>query len=339
MLSIFVETSCNRYERDECVTCHVFEPLKEYERSEMHLSTEQAQLMADKIKQVDVLSALASQEINLTGGEASQNPKIVEIFKIFQTVSPHVCLHTNLDMNSEKSKRWLRLKEIMELSGRIDITLYPTVWEKSQKHFLEEILKLQKTMLVNVVFESLPELKNQIGILADFFSNRGEEFKEVETLLEEYRKKINYIADNHPNCDETIYTNHMGNIEAFGGSENFTLGINLLPGFQVDHNGKRSMNSTPFPKNPYLLECTAARGSIEIMTVQQNGNMTPCCDVGNLKCLPQFGNIFEDSAEQLQEKFEASRKLLEAGVEKNRFNLNNNDSGKWVSEGVPPYCI
>jgi hypothetical protein len=339
MLSIFVETSCNRYERDECITCHVFEPLKEYERSEMHLSPEQAQIMADKIKQVDVLSALAGQEINLTGGEASQNPKIVEIFKIFQTVSPHVCLHTNLDMNSEKSKRWLRLKEIMELSGRLDITLYPTVWEKSQKHFLEEILRLQKTMLVNVVFENLPELKNQINILADFFSNRGEEFKGVETLLEEYREKVNFIADNHPNCDEAIYTKHMGNIDAFGGSENFTLGINLLPGFQVDHNGKRSMNSTPFPKNPYLLECTAARGSIEIMTVQQNGNMTPCCDVGNLKCLPQFGNIFEDSAEQLQEKFEASRRLLESGVEKNRYNINNNNSGKWVSEGIPPYCI
>jgi hypothetical protein len=52
MLSIFVETSCNRYERDECVTCHVFEPLKEYERSEMHLSPEQAQIMAVKIQKL-----------------------------------------------------------------------------------------------------------------------------------------------------------------------------------------------------------------------------------------------------------------------------------------------
>jgi len=339
MLSIFVETSCNRYERDECVTCHVYEPLKEYQRSEQHLTPEQAQIMADKIKQVEVLAALANQEINLTGGEASQNPDIVEIFKIFSTVSPHVCLHTNLDMNSAKSKRWLRLTEIMKLSGRIDITLYPTAWEKSQKPFLEDILKLQKKMLVNVVFESLPELKNQIGILADFFGNRGEQCKGVDKLLEEYRGKINFLAENYPDCDETFYASHMGNIEAFGGSENFTLGINLLPGFKIDAQGRRNMSSTPFPKNPFLLECTAARGSIEIMTVQQNGNMTPCCDVGNLRCLPHFGNILRDSAEQIQEKFEASRRIIEAGIEKNLHNLKNNSSGKWESEGIPPYCI
>ena len=339
MLSIFVETSCNRYERDECVTCHVYEPLKEYERSEMHLSPEQAQTMADKIKQVEVLSALANQEINLTGGEASQNPDIVEIFKIFQTVSPHVCLHTNLDMNSAKSKRWLRLTEIMKLSGRVDITLYPTAWEKSQKPFLEEILKLQKRMLVNLVFENLPGLKKQIGILADFFANRGEGYKGVNTLLEEYREKINFLADNSPECDETEYTRHMGEIEAFGGSENFTLGINLLPGFKIDDQGRRNMSSTPFPKNAYLLECTAARGSIEIMTVQQNGNMTPCCDVGNLTCLPNFGNILQDSAEQIQATFEASRRIIESGIKKNYHNLNNNSSGKWEPEGIPPYCV
>ena len=48
-----------------------------------------------------MLNTLAQQEINLTGGEASQNPDIVEICKIFQTVTPHVCLHTNLDILSE----------------------------------------------------------------------------------------------------------------------------------------------------------------------------------------------------------------------------------------------
>jgi len=339
MLSIFVETSCNRYERDECVTCHVFEPLKEYERSERHLTPAQAQTMADKIKRVAVLAALAKQEINLTGGEASQNPEIVEIFKIFSSVSPRVCLHTNLDINSIKSKRWLRLTEIMKLSGRIDITLYPTVWEKSQKPFLEKILKLQKRMLVNVVFESLPDLKMQINILADFFANRGEAYAGVEKLLEEYREKINFLADNYPDCDESRYTGHMGKIEDFGGSESFRLGINLLPGFKIDAMGRRHMSSTPFPQKPYLLECTAARGSIEIMTVQQNGNMTPCCDVGNLTCLPHFGNILQDSAAELQEKFEASRRIIEAGIGKNYRNLNSGRSGKWESEGVPPYCV
>ena len=118
-------------------------------------------------------------------------------------------------------------------------------------------VKLQKKMLVNVVFESLPELKNQIGILADFFGNRGEQCKGVDKLLEEYRGKINFLAENYPDCDETFYASHMGNIEAFGGSENFTLGINLLPGFKIDAQGRRNMSSTPFPKNPYLLECTA----------------------------------------------------------------------------------
>ena len=135
MLSIFVETSCNRYNRDECVSCHVYEPLMEDPVSDWHLTVDQAQSMAKKIKKIDVLNALAQQEINLTGGEASQNPEIVEICKIFQTITPHVCLPTNLDILSEKSKRWSRLVEIMKLKARVDITLYPTVWETSQKIF------------------------------------------------------------------------------------------------------------------------------------------------------------------------------------------------------------
>ena len=68
MLSIFVETSCNRYNRDECVSCHVYEPLMENPVSEWHLSVQQAKVMADKIQSVDVLNTLAQQEINLTGG-------------------------------------------------------------------------------------------------------------------------------------------------------------------------------------------------------------------------------------------------------------------------------
>ena len=134
MLSIFVETSCNRYNRDECITCHVYEPLMEHPVSDWHLTVDQARSMAEKIKKIEVLNTLAQQEINLTGGEASQNPDIVEICKIFQTVTPHVCLHTNLDILSEKSKRWLRLVELIKLNARIDITLYPTVWELSLIH-------------------------------------------------------------------------------------------------------------------------------------------------------------------------------------------------------------
>ena len=65
--------------------------------------------MAKKIQTDRCASCTCQQEINLTGGEATQNPYIVEIFKIFQTATPSVCLHTNLEMNSKSSKRWLRL--------------------------------------------------------------------------------------------------------------------------------------------------------------------------------------------------------------------------------------
>ncbi|MEE8259419.1 MAG: hypothetical protein V3R14_00320, partial [Nitrospinaceae bacterium] len=119
----------------------------------------------------------------------------------------------------------------------------------------------------------------------------------------------------------------------------FIFGINLLPAFGMDEQGRRAMTSNPFPKNTYLLECVAARGSIEIMTVQQNGNMTPCCDVGNLKCLPAFGNLFEDSPEEIETKFEASRRKIEAGIHKNKVNLKSEKAGQWVEEGIPPYCL
>jgi organic radical activating enzyme len=92
-----------------------------------------AQIMAEKIRSIAPLKDLAKKEINLTGGEASQNPHIVGIYKVFKTLSGNVRLHTNLDINSEKSKRWERLVGITKLRGRIDITLYPTVWESRQK--------------------------------------------------------------------------------------------------------------------------------------------------------------------------------------------------------------
>ena len=247
MLSIFVETSCNRYNRDECISCHVYEPLMEHPVSEWHLTTDQARNMAEKIKNVEVLNTLAQQEINLTGGEASQNPDIVEICKIFQTITPHVCLHTNLDILSEKSKRWSRLVDIMKLNARVDITLYPTVWESSQKLFLEKMLELQNKLIVNVVYESLPDLKNQIGLLLNFFKDKG--ITHVTELLQTYAQKVAVLVSEHPNCDEKLFTVHMGDTEAFASQPDFIFGISLLPAFDVDKNGFRAMTSLPFPRD------------------------------------------------------------------------------------------
>ncbi|MBT5551974.1 MAG: hypothetical protein HOJ79_16025 [Nitrospina sp.] len=336
MLSIFVETSCNRYNRDECEFCHVYEPLMEHPVSEWHLTVPQAQVMADKIRNVEVLNTLAQQEINLTGGEASQNPDIVEICKVFQAVTPYVCLHTNLDMLSENSKRWQRLVAIMKLGARVDITLYPTAWEKSQKHFLEEMLKLQNKLIMNVVYESLPDLQKQIGLLLNFFSNKS--FSHVTELLQSYADKVAMLIEKHPNCDEKLFTVGLGDTEAFASKPEFIFGISLLPAFNIDKNGYRAMTSLPFPRDKYLIGCPAARGSIDIMTVQQNGEMTPCCDVGNLKCQPKFGNVLNDSPEAIMEKMEGSMKILASGIRKNHENIKSGKAGEQVEEGIPPYC-
>ena len=338
MLSIFVEASCNRYNRDECVFCHVYEPLSHLPKSEWHLQPEQARVMAEKIKQLDVLQQLAAQEINLTGGEASQNPQIVEIFNIFKTVTPNVCLHTNLDINSEKSKRWQRLVEIMKLGGRIDITLYPVAWERMQRPLLAKILELQKQLLVNVVFESVPDLLSQIELLIDFFREKEVLYAPVTELLDQYHGKVAALAAEHPNCSEAQYLSHMGKIEAFAHGDGFTFGINLLPGFHVDDQGRRAMTTLPFANDLYLIECPASRGSIDIMTIRQTGEMTPCCDVGNLKCQPNFGNLLEDSAEKIMAQMAESRKKMAAGIVKNRENIQNSRAGQWVEEGIPPYC-
>jgi hypothetical protein len=336
MLSIFVETSCNRYNRDECEFCHVYEPLMEQPVSEWHLTVPQAQVMADKIRNVEVLNTLAQQEINLTGGEASQNPDIVEICKVFQTVTPYVCLHTNLDMLSENSKRWQRLVAIMKLGARVDITLYPTAWEKSQKHFLEEMLKLQNKLIMNVVYETLPDLQKQIGLLLNFFSNKS--FAHVTELLQSYADKVALLIEKHPNCDEKLFTVGLGDTEAFASKPEFIFGISLLPAFNIDKNGFRAMTSLPFPRDKYLIGCPAARGSIDIMTVQQNGEMTPCCDVGNLKCQPKFGNVLHDSPEAIMAKMEGSMKILASGIRKNHENIKSGKAGEQVEEGIPPYC-
>lgn len=340
MLSILVEVGCSRYVKDECAHCHVYEPLIQIPKGEWHMTPEQAQVMADKIQKVEVLSLLAQQEINLTGGEASQNPHIVELFKIFKSVSPNVCLHTNLDIPSRESRRWQRLVEVMELSGRIDITLYPTVWEKRQKPLLDEMLKLQDRLLVNVIYESRENLLKQIEILFEWFKKNGAKYQHAADLLDEYRKKINGLMElGHTDCGESDFSKHMGGIDTFAETKDFIFGINILPGFIVDAEGRRAMNSIPFPHDPYLLKCPAARGSIEIMTIQQTGEMTPCCDVGNLKCQPKFGNLLTDSPEQIMARFEASRKIMMAGLIKNQTNMNESRAGVWVEEGVPPYCV
>ena len=102
MINIFAEANCNRYVRDECQYCHVYEPLSQIPKSHWHLMPEQAQIMVDKILQMEVFHELAKREINLTGGEPSQNPHIVEIFKIFRKLTPNVRIHT-------VGKDWLKL--------------------------------------------------------------------------------------------------------------------------------------------------------------------------------------------------------------------------------------
>ena len=338
MLSIFVEASCNRYNRDECIDCHVYEPLADIPKSDWHMTPDQARLMVTKIQEIDALNALARQEINLTGGEATQNPHIVEIFKIFQSAAPSVCMHTNLEINSKSSKRWLRLVEIVKEGGRADITLYPTAWEKFQKPLLKELITLQSQMIVNVSFENLVHLQKQTQLLMNFFYGEGPDFGHVVKLLQVYDEKVSWLIKNQPECDEAIYTTLMGDTEAFAHGKKFTLGLSLLPAFKIDAEGRRSMTSIPFPKNPYIIHCPAARGSIDIMTVRQTGEMTPCCDVGNLKCQPKFGNLLTDSPNEIMAKFEESSKKMLAGISKNQENLKSGGSGKWVEEGIPPYC-
>ncbi|NIQ03663.1 MAG: hypothetical protein GWM98_27700, partial [Nitrospinaceae bacterium] len=281
---------------------------------------------------------LARQEINLTGGEPSQNPHIVPIFQIFRTLTPKVCLHTNLDINSQESQRWKRLVEILNLGGRVDITLYPTAWERTQKSLLSRLLELENRILVNVVFETLPDLKHQLSLLTRFFQGRGASYREVTDLLQDYYGKVSDLVDTQPQCNESTYTRHMGDTGAFAESADLTLGINLLPAFQMDAQGRRAMTSLPFPNDNYLIECPAARGSIDIMTIRETGEMTPCCDVGNLQCRAKFGNLLHDSPDQILEQFERSSRKMASGILKNQENLKNARAGEWVEEGIPPYC-
>jgi len=300
-----------------------------------------AELMAEKISSITPLKDLAKKEINLTGGEASQNPHIVEIYKVFRTISSNVRLHTNLDINSEKSKRWERLVDITRLRGRIDITLYPTVWESRQKPLLGKIIRLQNGLIVNLIYESMEDLIRQVNILLNFFSGQNEKkFAPVLELLNRFCDRLNITMGTSPQCREDDFLNGMGDLENYvscpGG---FVFAVNAIPSFYVSPEGVRDMTSLPFPKDIYKVECTAVRGVIEIMTILQTGEMTPCCDVGNLKCKPKFGNVLVDSPEDILKKFDESQKLMASGALKNIENMKNNKVGKWVEEGIPPFCV
>ena len=343
MLSIFVEASCNRYVRDECRFCHVYPPLKNLleSREDWHMMPDDARLMVSKIREIAPLRDLAKREINLTGGEASQNPYIVEIFKIFKVLSNNVRIHTNLDINSEKSKRWHRLVEITKLRGRIDITLYPTVWESRQRHLLEKVIQLQNGLIVNLIYESLDDLLKQINILIEFFNNQDQQkFITVLRLLGKFHDRLKKVIEKNPECREDDFLNGMGDLENYvscpGG---FIFAVNAIPSFYVNAEGIRDMTSLPFPRDNYMLECTAVRGVIEIMTILQTGEMTPCCDVGNLKCKPKYGNLLMDSSEIILKKFDESQKLLASGTLKNRKNVDDDKAGEWVEEGIPPFCV
>ena len=339
MLNIFIEANCNRYVRDECQFCHVYEPLSKFDRSDWHLLPEQAQLMADKIRQIDLFRELAQNEINFTGGEPSQNPHLVEIFNIFRKISPHVRLHTNLDIQSNTHSRWLRLVEIMKLNGRVDFTLYPTVWESRQKPLLEEIIGLQNELIVNMIFEKVPDLLGQMETMKQFFGEREEKFQPVIKLLERFRERIETLLKEKPNCSEAEFTDCLEDLDRFTTVGSFTFGMNMILGFFVDEHGRRAMVSQPFPKDVNVLECTIPRGTIEIMTVQQTGEMTPCCDVGNLKCQPKFGNLLVDSPDEIMRQIEISRQKMISGATKNRYNIDHGRAGELVEEGIPPYCV
>ena len=339
MINIFVEANCNRYVRDECQFCHVYEPLSQIPKSDWHLMPEQAQVMADKIREMEMFHQLAQSEINLTGGEPSQNPHIVEVFEIFKSLSPNVRLHTNMDISSNKSPRWLRLVEIIKLSGRVDFTLYPTVWESRQKPLLVEILEIQDELIVNVIFEKVADLLTQVGILRDFFAGRENKFQPALSLLESYRVKLESLLRENPECSESDFNKFMEGCDSYICADGFTFALNMILGFHVNNKGIREMQSLPFPKDVNQLECTIPRGTIEIVTVQQTGEITPCCDVGNLKCQPKFGNLLNDSPQEIMTQIQASREKMISGAIKNRHNIDNGKIGEWVEEGIPPYCV
>ena len=178
--------------------------------------------------------------------------------------------------------------------------------------------------------------------------NSDKKFIVKDCCLQEWYNPIDSGNPDHPRVKtiaelvkfEDDFLDGMGDLENYvscpGG---FIFAVNAIPSFYVSPEGIRDMTSLPFPKDIYMLECTAIRGVIEIMTILQTGEMTPCCDVGNLKCKPKFGNLLADSPEMILQKFDESRKRMASGALKNIENMKSNKVGEWVEEGIPPFCV
>lgn len=86
--------------------------------------------------------------------------------------------------------------------------------------------------------------------------------------------------------------------------------MRIMPGFKTDDQGRRNMTSLRFPKDLYLL-----------------------------KCPTHFGNPFTDSPEEIERKFEESRRISASSIAKNKTNPRNNRPDQWVGKGIPPYCV
>ena len=196
-------------------------------------------------------------------------------------------------------------------------------------------------MIVNLIYESLEDLLKQINILTDFFNDQDKQkFISVLELLGEFRCRLKKVMEEYPECREDNFLDGMGDLENYVSCPNgFIFAVNAIPSFYVSPEGIRDMTSLPFPRDIYTVECTAVRGVIEIMTILQTGEMTPCCDVGNLKCKPKYGNLLTDSPEVILQRFGESQKLMTSGALKNKANMNNNKAGEWVEEGIPPFCV
>ena len=136
------------------------------------------------------------------------------------------------------------------MRGRIDITLYPTVWESRQKPLLEKIIQLQNGLIVNLIYESLADLLNQINILTDFFNEQDKnKFSPVLELLGKFHDRLKNITDKNPECREDEFLEGMGELENYVSCpDGFIFAVNAIPSFYVNPEGIRNMTSLPFPK-------------------------------------------------------------------------------------------
>ena len=78
-------------------------------------------------------------------------------------------------------------------------------------------------------------------------------------------------------------------------------------------------------KKPYIIEVEAGTKAF--------------CQCGDSKNLPYCDGSHKGTEfRPYVEKFEASSKIMAAGIAKNRDNILNAKAGEWVEEGIPPYC-